>query len=668
MPTPRLVLLILQILLTALFSGGHTAAALAEDGGTLLVIDGSGSMWGRFETPEERRAKIDVVRELVRPIIAGNTTARIGLQSFGHRRRGDCSDVEIMAAPSLERPDLLAALDKLNPRGKGPLAESLRQAAQSAAAQATSSVIIIGDGADNCRQDACAAGEAFAKAAPGVPVHVIGLGVAPAEHAALQCIPAATGGNFYDARDPAALAAAISEVTSRTLGNGAAALTARTTTQDATQEKSGGAAASARPRTGLLATLTLAQGTKPLDLPAAWRISKAGSGELVKTVSAAELAESLPPGSYAVAAQLNGMSATAAFNIEEGRTETLALSLDAGRLKVTAPAVESEQPLIVVRQSQEAGAAQRGRATSGQSAAAASSGETVLMMRTASIDTALPPATYSVSVIAGDYRQEKTITLARGEEATAAFEAGLGTLSLTAVMSEGGPPVTGATFSILEDDPDSPGGRRETRRSRAGDPRFTLPPGTYYVDVSAGFAETRERVALSAGDAVIKTIVLPAAPVKLSATVAGAPARADNLAILQIERIDGAPLEVARASNGLYEGLLGAGRYRIKASVDKHGAAASTEITVEAGKPLVHVLDIDAGEVTLKSLADATGGVFWEVRDAAGAPVWHATAVQPRVLLTPGRYSVRLDSRDSELEAAFSIQGGESKTVELGAR
>jgi Ca-activated chloride channel family protein len=652
-------------ILFGLALAGASAPAIADEGNTLLVIDGSGSMWGRFETLEEKRAKIDVVRELVRPIIAGHTSARIGLQSFGHRRKGDCSDVEIIAPPALERPNLLAALDKLNPRGKGPLAESLRQAAQGVGAERPASVIIIGDGIDNCRQDACAAAAEFAKAAPGVPVHVIGLGVAPAEHPALQCIPAATGGKFYDARDPVALAAAISEVTALALGDSPATVAAPTS-EDAAAAKAGDTAAAAPPPSGVLATLALAQGAKPLDMPVTWRISKSGSNDVIKTVTAPALSENLAPGTYTIAAELNGLSARGAVEIEDGRSETLALSLDAGRLKVTAPVHKGEQPLIVVRQLPDQRASPASSQIAGETTASAA--ETVLMSRTASVDTALPPATYAVSMIAGDYRQDQTVTIAQGEEAAAAFQTGLGTLSLTAVLSEGGPAVTGATFSILEDDPDSPGGRRETRRSRASDPRFTLPPGTYYVDVIAGFAETRERVALSAGDAVTKTLVLPAAPVKLSATIAGAPARADNAPILQIERIEGASLEIARVTSGVYEGLLGAGQYRLTALLDQHGASASTEITVEAGKPLAHVLNIDAGEVALRSLADVTGGVFWEVKDASGKAVWHATAAEPRVLLAPGRYSVRLDSKDSELEVAFSIQNGESKTVELGAR
>jgi Ca-activated chloride channel family protein len=649
MPTPRFVLLILFCLL-ALAMRPQTAAA-EDSRGALFVIDGSGSMWGRFETPEEKRAKIDVVRELVRPFIANNTAARIGLQSFGHRRKRDCSDVEIIAQPSLERPNLLAALDKLNPRGKGPLAETLRQAAQGIGPDRPASIIVINDGVDNCRQDACAAAADFAKAAPDVPVHVIALGIAAAEHPALQCIPAATGGKFFDARDPVSLAAAISEAAVLALGQDAgAAQSAHAPAPDAAAAKPGETAQAALPQTGLLATLALTQGGKPLDLPATWRIFKSGSDEAMKTVTAAALTENLEPGAYIIAAELNGMTARDPVSITQGQSARLPLSLDAGRLKVSAAMLKGVQPLIVVR----------------QVTGATSPSSTILLSRTAALDTVLPAATYAISAIAGDFRQEKTVKLAQGEEAAAAFEAGLGTLSLSAVLQDGGAPITGATFSVLEDDPDSPGGRRETRRSRASDPKFTLPPGTYYINVSAGFAETRELVALSAGGAIDKKIVLPAASVKLSTSIGGAQPSTDSAPVLHIERLDGAPREIARVTSGTYAGLLGAGRYRLSAILDRHGAAASTEITVEAGKPLAHVLNIEAGEVALKSAAGLAGDAFWEVRDGAGKALWHATAAQPKVLLAPGSYSVRLESRDREMEASFSVTAGESKTIELG--
>ncbi len=72
-------------------AGGIVAAptpALSEEAPTaMLILDGSGSMWGRL--PPDNRAKIDIVREKLGTLLAAPSSTRLGLISFGHRRRGD---------------------------------------------------------------------------------------------------------------------------------------------------------------------------------------------------------------------------------------------------------------------------------------------------------------------------------------------------------------------------------------------------------------------------------------------------------------------------------------------------------------------------------------------------------------------------------------------------
>jgi len=117
-----------------------------------------------------------------------------------------------------------------------------------------------------------------------------------------------------------------------------------------------------------------------------------------------------------------------------------------------------------------------------------------------------------------------------------------------------------------------------------------------------------------------------------------------------------------------FEGLLNAGRYRVSATLEQNAAGAQQEITLEAGKPLEITLKIDAGEATLRAPALANSGsdTFWELRDAKGRAIWHATSGEPKVLLAPGRYSVRLETRDTILQATFEIAAGEKRTIELG--
>ena len=101
-------------LLTAIGVTSITDAVSAGDAPTaVLLLDGSGSMWARL--PPDNRAKIDIVREKLTTILQTPSSTRVGLVSFGHRRRGDCSDVEVIAPPVSVRDGVLGPIAKLNP-------------------------------------------------------------------------------------------------------------------------------------------------------------------------------------------------------------------------------------------------------------------------------------------------------------------------------------------------------------------------------------------------------------------------------------------------------------------------------------------------------------------------------------------------------------------------
>ena len=90
---------------------------------------------------------------------------RVGLVAFGHRR-GDCGDVELLRPlEPLDAQRLGDTLDKMNPRGRGPLTTALREAAKSLPpAPGKRSLILIHDDADNCQQNVCAAAEELRRA------------------------------------------------------------------------------------------------------------------------------------------------------------------------------------------------------------------------------------------------------------------------------------------------------------------------------------------------------------------------------------------------------------------------------------------------------------------------------------------------------------------------
>ena len=96
-------------------------------------------------------------------------------------------------------------------------------------------------------------------------------------------------------------------------------------------------------------------------------------------------------------------------------------------------------------------------------------------------------------------------------------------------------------FSVVEDDPDAPKGRREVARSAARQADFVLPPGTYYVVARHGSVEARERLAVGPGDVVRRTLTLPAGRLALATKPVGAAQAPSELISYRVERLDGFP-------------------------------------------------------------------------------------------------------------------------------
>lgn len=648
MPNRTLLLTLLALLIC---TAPSRPVAAQEGPTTMFLLDASGSMWARFNTETEKRAKIDVLRDLLKSVVtSAAANNRIGLTTYGHRRRGDCSDVEVVAPPNVDRTVIMEAIDKLNPKGKGPLSDALRQAAAATGQNKQAAIVAVTDGADNCRQDACATAAAIAKTSPGLAVHVVSVGVDPIDHPRLQCIAKETGGKFYDARDPVGLAAAISEAAGLVGNNDAVIETADI--EAPTPAQLAGAS--------LRANLALAPKTPPLKMAAHWRIEKTGSEQPPRLIEAAQIAENLPPGTYDVEARVGEFSAHSQVEIAEGKPQTLALSLDAARLKVNVKNREPEAgggaPLVTITKRGGAG-----------------DGATIWLGRQNSYDALLPPATYAVSVVDGQTRQEREVSLKLGSETATEFTLGTGHLILAALTRHDGQMLSDVTFSVAIDDPESPDGRRELLRSRAPEPDFTLLPGTYYVSAKSGNAEVSRRIALSAGDTVNTELIVPAVPIKVRTETCNGAVTPNLGLVYRVLALDnGESREIARSTRTEYSDTLNAGKYRVIASLEDHAVSAAQDLLLESGKPADITLQIDCGEIGFKppALAGAVvpGEAFWQVKDPTGRAVWHTTAAEPKVLLAPGRYTVRVEVRDRTAEAAFEVKSGDRRLVELGSK
>lgn len=171
-------------------------AVAADDGGsTILVFDGSGSMWAELEG----RTRIEVAREVLSDYLAGRDMSRpLGVIAYGHRRRGDCADIETLFPAGVQvANDVSARLNALNPKGKTPINASLREAAKQIPRTAEEAdIVLITDGIETCVPDVCTIADELAESGIKIRAHVVGFGLSEAEADTLACIPERTGGKL----------------------------------------------------------------------------------------------------------------------------------------------------------------------------------------------------------------------------------------------------------------------------------------------------------------------------------------------------------------------------------------------------------------------------------------------------------------------------------------
>ena len=248
--------------------------AIAEEQDVILVLDGSGSMWGQIEG----EPKISIARQVVGQVMDDlPENQRLGLVAYGHNRKGDCGDIEEVVSLSTDRDAVRSAVDSINPKGKTPLSAAVQFAAEKLRyTEEKATVILVSDGRETCDLDPCAVGNALEQAGIDFTAHVIGFDVVEqADQEQLQCLAENTGGTYLNAASAEELSEALEE----------------TVVEVPSQEPVG------ETRLVLRAT-DLAQGPE-IESGLTWRVVAAGGGDEVFTVSDAGVSGvEIDPGIY----------------------------------------------------------------------------------------------------------------------------------------------------------------------------------------------------------------------------------------------------------------------------------------------------------------------------------------------------------------------------------
>lgn len=174
----------------------------------ILILDASGSMWGQIEGEN----KIVIARRVLGSMIDDLPDGlEVGLVAYGHRREGDCDDIEsVVALGPLDRAGLRGTVDALNPKGKTPITDSIEHAFEIVrGADDASTVVLVSDGLETCGGDPCAAVRKGKELGLDFRMHVVAFDIADDDVSQLECAAQAGGGLFLAAEDAAQLGDAL---------------------------------------------------------------------------------------------------------------------------------------------------------------------------------------------------------------------------------------------------------------------------------------------------------------------------------------------------------------------------------------------------------------------------------------------------------------------------
>lgn len=177
----------------------------------IIVFDASGSMWGQVEG----QTKIAIAKKTLNQLVKNwDENKELGLVAYGHRRKGDCKDIEaLVPVGKINKSGMISKVNKINPKGKTPISASISKAADELKyTEDNATVILISDGKETCNADPCETATRLEKLGVNFTAHVIGFDVDIETSKQLKCIADNTGGKYFPADNAEELNEALKKV------------------------------------------------------------------------------------------------------------------------------------------------------------------------------------------------------------------------------------------------------------------------------------------------------------------------------------------------------------------------------------------------------------------------------------------------------------------------
>jgi Ca-activated chloride channel family protein len=192
---------------------GSAAAPAADDKRTpctedaMIVFDASGSMAGNtVQGLFSDVTRIDEVRKALAQVVPGVTKIRkVGLITYGPGPYGQCNvALDFRPMPNAAQ-QIMSVVNALNPAGKTPLVDAVKQAAGVLDYQGV--VVLLTDGEETCGGAPCELGKLLKATGRRLTVHVIGYQLRAFRWTGAQsfldvkCLAEETGGLYITAEN-----------------------------------------------------------------------------------------------------------------------------------------------------------------------------------------------------------------------------------------------------------------------------------------------------------------------------------------------------------------------------------------------------------------------------------------------------------------------------------
>ena len=621
-----------------LFAG----TARAADENVIIVLDASGSMWGRID----EKPKIQIAREVMDQVLADlDGKAEIGIMTYGHRKKGDCGDIEtLVPVGKVNRASYMEKINALNPKGKTPITATVRKAAEELRfTEEKATVILVSDGLETCDADPCALAAELEAAGIDFTAHVVGFDLKDEDTASLQCLATTTGGKYLAAENADQLGEAIGTVV-------AAA------PEPAPEPEPQPATEPGNVPGNVKLTVRLAEGGEaiPDAYIRIYETDDAGAQGAEATKGAVRHTFELAPGKYLATTKVGAAPGMVTVEVKPGEPLEADIVLNAGLLSVKAAESEGGEPnaeaYVHVYTPQEKADGSRDRVAAGN-------------QRTLFT---LPAGDYYATATLGRTVKGTGVGIRPGERTDVTLVLGAGVLKVDVLATEGGAPLDDGYIYVYETAVGADGSRKKVANGGQRT-QFTIPAGTYYVTGQSGKAIAGREIEVKAGERTEVSIVIGMGMLKATVIPAegGKPFEDAYVTVFEAEKaLDGSRKRID-GGNQRTRFALPAGKYVIHAKMDQ--AAAEAEVEVKAGGLSEPVVDLKAGAL----LVDAPKEVYVSVLEAEKSLDGNRkriTAFRPNgkpVIMPAGKYLLSGKAGDKTAEAEVEVTAGKLAEIKL---